>query len=660
MRLEWVRIKNYRSCKDVRVDLEGMHALVGANGAGKSTILRALDFLFNPSKTKLDEEVFWNGHTEEPVWVEALFSDLTEEERQNDRLKPYLRPDDTFHIARSARIQTTTDEGEPAASEETITIGQHFCKPMPEQAWLRDSEINGKSIEGWWKEKDQLVVNGVSFAEFVGADGKQPKVTVWKEKAKEFVDLHLGVDDLVDKWTDNPQGYAGVLKGTLPHFVFVPAVRDVSEEAKVTKSNPFGRLLYGILSGITEEQRAELEQSVGSLDKRLNRAGGEDRFDIVSETEKRLNDLLGEYMSCDLEIEFQPPTLETVLTAPQIFVDDGFRNVVSNKGHGLQRAVIFAILQCYAEQVTGRGASKKKTMLLAVEEPELYMHPMAQRTIRRVFRQIAEGRDQVVFSTHSALLVDVAYFDEIVRVESASADPAVEQGVMSKVWQLPMQAMIDDLKARHPSSTPSEESMRDLYSHAYHPNRSEGFFAKRVVLVEGPTEHYALPIYASACGIELDALNVGIVDCGGKGQMDRLYRIFNELGIACYLVFDYDASSKDADTVEKSRDLLKLLGADDEAPAAALITPRFACFPEKWETSMAEYIDNLQELVAEARSFLGLSKDGGKPLIARYIARSLTAESPPRVPEPIADILRHAIEVAWEGSCLRCVDAAEK
>jgi len=75
---------------------------------------------------------------------------------------------------------------------------------------------------------------------------------------------------------------------------------------------------------------------------------------------------------------------------------------------------------------------------------------------------------------------------------------------------------------------------------------------------------------------------------------------------------------------------------------------------------MAEYIDNLQELVAEARSFLGLSKDGGKPLIARYIARSLTAESPPRVPEPIADILRHAIEVAWEGSCLRCVDAAEK
>jgi len=44
MKVKWLHIKNYRSCKDVRIDFSSMHALVGANNAGKSTILRALDF----------------------------------------------------------------------------------------------------------------------------------------------------------------------------------------------------------------------------------------------------------------------------------------------------------------------------------------------------------------------------------------------------------------------------------------------------------------------------------------------------------------------------------------------------------------------------------------------------------------------------------------
>ena len=53
-----------------------VHALVGANNAGKSTILRALDFLFNPSTKKINEESFWNKDTTLQIRVEALFEDL--------------------------------------------------------------------------------------------------------------------------------------------------------------------------------------------------------------------------------------------------------------------------------------------------------------------------------------------------------------------------------------------------------------------------------------------------------------------------------------------------------------------------------------------------------------------------------------------------------
>ena len=149
-----------------------------------------------------------------------------------------------------------------------------------------------------------------------------------------------------------------------------------------------------------------------------------------------------------------------------------------------------------------------------------------------------------------------------------------------------MNLMIDDLKARVSEANPTDQSMRKLSSHAYHPNRSEGFFAKSIILVEGPTEQYALPIYAEACGFLLDVMNVSVVDSGGKGPMDRLYRIFNELGIPCYLLFDYDKSNEDRDIIKKSEELIKLLDGHTEVPDEIRIEERYACFPNRWETDL--------------------------------------------------------------------------
>jgi len=650
MKLKWLHIKNYRSCKDVRINIDSMQALVGSNNAGKSSIIRPLDLLFNPSTTKIDKETFWNGDSELTIWIEAIFDKLSDAEKENEKLKPFLRPDDTFHIARSAtwKIEESEEEGSPEGDGKPV-ISQYFCKPMPKYEWLQEGQINGNNIKEWLKDKDNLKVGDADFLEFVGAS--KPAVGVWKTKAKEFIEAHLADEDLEDAWNENPQGYAGVLKGTLPHFIFVPAVRDITDEAKVTKTNPFGKLLYAVLESVTAQQKAELETTLEGLQKRLNRIGGAERLESIVETEKKLNDVLKEYMSCDLEIEFQAPSVETLLTTPQLFADDGFRNMVTNKGHGLQRAIIFSILRCYSELVTGIGEQKKKPMIFAVEEPELYMHPQAQRNIRKVFRGIADKDDQVIFSTHSSLLLDVAYFDEVIRVESSQEEIDGKNTVKSKVWQLPMWAMIEDLKARYGIDA-TDVSMRELYSHAYHPNRSEGFFAKSIILVEGATEQYALPIYAETSGHQLDALNISVVDSGGKGSMDRLYRIFNELGIPCFILFDYDKGNGDKKIVEKSVELLGLLGRPTDPPDAIMIHDNAACFPHKWETDLAPEIPNVEQLTTDARRVMGLPGNSGKPLVARYIARKLTSQDPPIVPPSIHSILEKAVAVKWERCCL--------
>ena len=165
MKLKRVLIKNYRSCKDVSLQMGPMQALVGANNAGKSSIIRALDVLFNPSITKVDKETFWNGDIEQEIWVEALFDELSDAEKDNEKLKPYLRPDSTFHIARSAKwkIEETDEEG-GAPVDGKAAISQHFCKPIPKFEWLQEGQINGNNIAEWWKNKDNLRVNGANLS----------------------------------------------------------------------------------------------------------------------------------------------------------------------------------------------------------------------------------------------------------------------------------------------------------------------------------------------------------------------------------------------------------------------------------------------------------------------------------------------------------------
>lgn len=657
MKLTSLRIQNFRSCRDVTIQVDAIHALVGANNAGKSTILRALDFFFNPSVRQLGEEAFWNRDTSLKIRVEGLFDGLRTHEKE--ALAAYLRPEGTFHVAREARFAGIDAEGGDDESEDKIRITAQYNKPLPKLEWLRDSEINAESIKKWMQEKENLAVKRQSFAKFLGTD--KPQVKFWKEKAAEFTAKHLQADDYEDGWVDNPKGYANVLKYNLPFFVLIPAVRDVADESKVSKTNPFGRLVYAVMNAVTPEKRDELDKVLKTVTRQLNREGGDERLDGVRDIETKLNAAIKKiFAECDVELEFQTPTFEVLMSTPKMYVDDGFRGLVENKGHGLQRAAIFSILRSYADLVTTLNPKHKRSFILAIEEPELYMHPQAQRTVRLVFQEIAGAGDQVFFSTHSSHFVDVACFDEIIRVEGQIIAIGGKKVVTSSTWQLPISSMVDDEIARHPQlkNKVTAESMREYYSHAYNPHRNEGFFAKRVLLVEGDTEEYALPIYATAMELPLDMLGVSIVQCGGKGPMDRLYRIFNELGIPCYMLFDYDCKNEDEKILAKSKELLELAGEKTDPPSEPLVGKYAACFPEKWEKTVnAEIADN-DNIQKGARDLLG--KDAGKPLLARYTARILAARQPAFVPPTLAKVLGKATAVTWKGSCLSKLPNADE
>jgi len=119
MILKAIHVQNYRSCKDIHFEFSPITSLVGANNAGKSTILRALDFFFNPSITKLSDESFWALDTTLEIRIEALFYNLSQ--KDIEKFQPYLRPDGTLLIARVAK--TSTNE-ESETDSDSISTGK--------------------------------------------------------------------------------------------------------------------------------------------------------------------------------------------------------------------------------------------------------------------------------------------------------------------------------------------------------------------------------------------------------------------------------------------------------------------------------------------------------------------------------------------------------
>lgn len=59
MRIKSIRVENFRSIRRETLELDGLTALVGANGAGKSAFLRAL--LVFQDKQKVAAEDFYGA-----------------------------------------------------------------------------------------------------------------------------------------------------------------------------------------------------------------------------------------------------------------------------------------------------------------------------------------------------------------------------------------------------------------------------------------------------------------------------------------------------------------------------------------------------------------------------------------------------------------------
>jgi putative ATP-dependent endonuclease of OLD family len=670
MKISNMTIKNFKSFDDegASFSVSDITTFVGANNSGKSNVIKALDIFFNYLKSKIDKDCFHNGNLSVPIEIVITFTNLKDEETKIFR--PHLNPDSSLTIVQ--RIELVA-EGQITADTEfddvEVNEDKYGILLKPTQDWLSLEKSPTKSkIQSWW-QTDLITEDGVSFKEYCCNPEEAPSVEEYEQKLAEF-----WVENINSISTEEVQGDSKVLgwknklKGNLPNFIYVPGVQTIEDMVKVQKTNPFGLILRWIMGDIQQERAADVQEQLEVL---VEQAFTHPEGELGEESRRKdeflrvFNEFLSDQFDLRVDLEFEPPKIgDLLLGGVQIYGDDGYRSLLNEKGHGVQRSAIFTLLRTYAHLRDELVDSPSRNTIFGIEEPEIYLHPPVRRATYQLLRKIAEGEDQVLYSTHDGYFVDVEYFDEIRLLRREAKDGAYRTTVI----QLPIDHLVKDCMNRYGRDV-DPGSIRQSFRRFYDPATNEGFFSKKVLIAEGETEKAALPIYLHGLGYDINLNEVSILHAGGKGIIDFLYIIFNEFGIPTYVVLDgdspigevdLDALPKEkrkglAEKAELNRTLLELLGQSEIAPEGEFgfpstrVAENVAIWRNDFETQIHHPLERYEQWKSEAKAFFG---SDSKQLIARYIAQQVVEDEDTEIPELVRTLLQRIDELVWRGSCL--------
>ena len=287
----------------------------------------------------------------------------------------------------------------------------------------------------------------------------------------------------------------------------------------------------------------------------------------------------GASLSVDFD-ELKAPAIPLPNAVVEI-AEDEFPVPVRYTGHGLQRALILALLEQLSltensneqKKLEADGAGEQRGnrspgLILAIEEPELYLHPARSRYLSKVLRTLARENEldatsgaQIMCVSHSPYFVSVQNFDEVRvcrKIRGVAALPPATR--ISGFTRLEAAQNLAAIYQRNKEEF-TEASFVARATPVLNSIVNEGLFADVVVVVEGDSDVAALWAVQEQLGLQWDEKGVVVVPVGGKNNIDRAVVVFRGFGIPTYFLFDGDKAENDAG-IEANKALLALGGLD--------------------------------------------------------------------------------------------------
>ncbi|WP_158598508.1 ATP-dependent nuclease [Notoacmeibacter ruber] len=334
----------------------------------------------------------------------------------------------------------------------------------------------------------------------------------------------------------------------------------------------------------------------------------------------------------DMPIQYPSATLS--IKHRDIAVD------VENVGHGLQRAMLFSIVRF----LTGRDLEEEKgeeftspqsDIIIIIEEPEIYQHPLKQSTFYGAFKAITESfnrhtgiRVQIIFTTHSEKFVHMA---DIAHVRRISKRKCEDGHFSTDCNSLSLTDFSAGMAGLLQSPNPKSEIAFAAGLHIFTREVSEGFFADTVLIVEGVSDAEMIRAYFEIRRPDLDLSGLSVISVGGKSKLDKPFFAFDKMGIPAFVLWDNDFSEKGNDraqTIKRNRRLMRMIGEEeDDFPSG--VFERGAAFRGHIESYLQSEVGLVKYTEIMNRHCTGFditSKEACKsPVVARAIINEIAA-----------------------------------
>jgi len=296
------------------------------------------------------------------------------------------------------------------------------------------------------------------------------------------------------------------VRNALLQSAIIPSFRDPQHQLRISSWSWYGKLLRYLT-----EAGSNLPRLTTALQKLQDVAN-----EVFAAAQEKISQsaLSVAFPGTELSFQFATDKHDDLYKGCVIYIDDGFKSLLTEKGSGIQSATIIGLFNFYTREVNTTGSA-----LLGIEEPELYLHPHARRVVSdRLDEFLDNNRNQVIITTHSIEFLRSIYTDvNIILVKKSSRGPTTAQAVSLRAFQ----ALLRDN------------------------NQNELFFADKVIVCEGYDEYVIKAASKELFKGRLDAENVSVIGVSGKDNVAALVRLILRLGIDCFVIADFDYLLRD-------------------------------------------------------------------------------------------------------------------
>ncbi|WP_082388008.1 AAA family ATPase [Virgibacillus halodenitrificans] len=487
-------ISNFRSIKNIHIPLgKGKNVIVGKNNSGKTNIIKALNLILGektPTANSFEERDFHVSKTEsesntrdlEEIFIAAKLagSDFNQDELKKVK---YIR-EHMFGQGDWLKINENYE----------FELNDFFKKDIDQFESKEFDTYKESDIKNWGKE-----INEIVLYVYVKKDDANIEVINGLAVNKNNYEKYLRCYPVTNS-----------LRDALITSAVVPAFREPDNELKLNKWNWYGKLMNKVWMNKSEESNSEIEDMNTRLSILSNR--------VFQNTSNELEDILQSLFSFE-EVSFRilPKDSKELYKNIQLYINDGIESLLSDKGTGIQSVTVITLFKYYCKHFHNNHS------LLAIEEPELYLHPHSRRMLSNELDEfVTSGNNQVVVTSHSPDFLRNTEIENIIVVRKSLHNNSTQA------------FKLDDNEDR-------VQEIQKIKQFLWGRN-SEIFFAEKVILVEGG-EEYIIPIIADTLynqkGI-LDIENISVINVGGKSQFKSYIKLFNDLSIDYRVIADFD------------------------------------------------------------------------------------------------------------------------